>query len=54
MTKEPKEYKPKVNRKGFITNHNTQDMSKGHPKTRAITYTTEDAPSGEQAMPDLH
>lgn len=49
------------NRRGFHTLNNTQNMSKrdnllkGTGGTeRAITETTEDAPSGEQSLPDIH
>jgi len=54
------------NKRGFHTNNHTQDMRKDQfsPKNslsgkkfgneRQITQTTEEAPSGEQSLPDLH
>jgi hypothetical protein len=53
-----KEDKPKKqtkgNRKGFYTDNNTQDMSKGHPKQRALATTQIEIPAGESGLPELH
>ena len=46
--------KTKYNRKGFHTDNFTQDLSKGSPRERALATTTEETPSGEQGLPDLH
>lgn len=58
-----------VNRKGFFTNNHTQNMSKGDKPNgrleskmtkrtsgleRALAGTTQETPSGEQGLPDLH
>lgn len=45
-----RKYNSNKGKRGFHSNQNTQDMS----KKRAITYTTEEAPSGEQGLPDIH
>lgn len=53
----------KANRRGFITNNNTQDMSKREkPKLTGkksgselqMTGQAQEIPSGEQGLPSLH
>lgn len=53
-SKTPKPPKINVNRKGFHTANNTQDMSKGTPRERSQTQTIMDTPSGENSLPDVH
>jgi hypothetical protein len=47
------------NNRGFITKNNTQDMRKDQFESpekinRSVKLTTEDTPSGENSLPDLH
>jgi hypothetical protein len=45
-----KKYNANKGKRGFHSNNNTQNMG----KQRGITYTTEETPSGEQSLPDIH
>lgn len=43
------------NKRGFYTKNNTQIFKKDHFGTeQALAETTEDTPSGEQGLPDIH
>ena len=53
-TEEKPKKQTKGNRKGFFTDNNTQDMSKGHPKERALATSMQEIPAGEQGLPSLH
>ena len=56
MSKKPEDKKKTntpYNKMGFHTKNFSQDMSKP-ALGKKITYTTEDAPSGENDLPELH